>query len=181
MGQRSRWQLVISRLLGLRRSPRERFKEHSSDVARPPLVPGYATDELLGLGGTGEVWAAREVLSGRPVALKRLRVATDIAAREGLRREGELLAAFQHPHVIGFHGLRSDGEGLVLVLERAATSLAAVVSGDKEAPKNTVVQNRVVTTFSSGVRLVWEKVNGVWIITEQILPVSRAPMTASAE
>lgn len=129
------WRLYSSRALGSRlfgqrrpSSRREAFEDQPRGVARPPRVPGYVTEELLGLGGTGEVWAAREEPSGRPVALKRLRVATDIAAREGLRREGELLAAFTHPNVIGFHGLRHDGEGLVLVLERAATSLSAVVS-----------------------------------------------------
>ena len=36
-------------------------------------------------------------------------------------------------------------------------------------------------TLSIVMRATTEKVNGVWIITEQILPVSRAPMTASAE
>jgi hypothetical protein len=75
---------------------------------------------------------------------------------------------------------QSWAEFATAVRERGA-DLAAVVSGDKETPKNTVLQDRVVTTFSSGVRLVWEKVNGVWIITEQNLPLSRNTMTALAE
>src|SRR5688572_6026329 len=67
------------------------------------------------------------------------------------------------------------------VVRDRSSDVAAVVAGDKEEPKTTVVQDRLVTTFSSGVRLVWEKTNGVWKIVEQNLPVTQASMTALAE
>jgi hypothetical protein len=67
------------------------------------------------------------------------------------------------------------------VVRDRSSDVAAVVAGDKEEPKTTVVQERLVTTFSSGVRLVWEKTNGVWKIVEQNLPVTQGSMTALAE
>jgi hypothetical protein len=67
------------------------------------------------------------------------------------------------------------------VVRDRSSDVAVVIAGDKEEPKTTVVQDRLVTTFSSGVRLVWEKTNGVWKIVEQNLPVTQASMTALAE
>jgi hypothetical protein len=67
------------------------------------------------------------------------------------------------------------------VVRDRSSDVATLVVGDKEEPKTTVVQDRLVTTFSSGVRLVWEKTNGVCKIVEQNLPVTQASMTALAE
>ncbi len=93
----------------------------------PPIVPGYVTGELLGAGAASEVWAANCVLTGEPVALKRLRDSATQQDRQRLRAEAGLLASFSHPNVIGLRGVRSDDAGLVLVLERAARSLAELL------------------------------------------------------
>lgn len=92
-------------------------------------VPGYATEELLGCGGSGEVWRARAAVTGEVVALKRLRAGRDPAEHDRLRREAALLAAFEHPHVVRLHGMLSTPGGPVLVLDYAeGGSLAALVS-----------------------------------------------------
>ncbi len=86
---------------------------------------------MLGFGATGEVWVARDDVSGEAVALKRLRAGSSLPAdRERLRREGAILAAFRHPNVIGLRGVLGDAEGLVLVLDLASGgSLASVLAG----------------------------------------------------
>src|ERR1700761_5195748 len=49
----------------------ERSKERSLAHARPPLeVPGYAAERFLGAGAYGEVWVARDLNTGRRVAIK---------------------------------------------------------------------------------------------------------------
>ncbi|RMG15670.1 MAG: serine/threonine protein kinase [Planctomycetota bacterium] len=74
---------------------------------RPWLAPGevFAGCELLeelGRGGMGVVFRARELRSGRLVAIKVLR-ARQTRARERFRREGELTAALAHPGIVRVH------------------------------------------------------------------------------
>lgn len=64
------------------------------------------------------------------------------------------------------------------VIRERGGDLAAVVAGQKDEPKVTVSQDQIITSFSSGVRLVWEKTNGVWMIVEQNLPAAAGSMTA---
>lgn len=65
-------------------------------------LAGYRLEELLGRGGMGEVYRARDVHLGRPVALKVLaaNVAEDERFRERLLRESRLAASLDHPNVI---------------------------------------------------------------------------------
>jgi serine/threonine protein kinase len=79
-------------------------------------VPGYRPERLLGLGASGEVWAARELVTGRRVALKRVRVGCSLG---DLRSEAEILASFRHPHVVALHGVLAVANGVVLVLDLA--------------------------------------------------------------
>jgi serine/threonine protein kinase len=89
-------------------------------------LPGYDVDELLGVGGSSEVWRAREQPSGDVVALKRLR---HLGSRDALAREAALLATVHHDHVIRLRGVVPCGDGLVLVLEFAeGGSLASLLA-----------------------------------------------------
>jgi hypothetical protein len=91
-------------------------------------LEGYVVDELIGFGGTGEVWRAHEVVTGETVALKRLR-SRGAAATERLRREAALLATVAGPHVIGVRRLVVEGDEAVLVMEHAAGGSLATVLG----------------------------------------------------
>jgi serine/threonine protein kinase len=82
----------------------------------PAYVPGYAVEGPLGANGT--VWAAREEVTGAPVALRLLPLA-DPAARERARREVAMLTAVDHPHVLPLLGVVDVPGALVLVLELA--------------------------------------------------------------
>ncbi len=94
-----------------------------------PVVPGYVLEELLGRGGTGEVWRARPRGDGPPVAVKVLRQGDP----ERQVREAGLLAELDHPHLVRLHQVvrrrTPDGEQVALVLDLlAGGSLAALLA-----------------------------------------------------
>ncbi|WP_255362375.1 serine/threonine-protein kinase [Blastococcus aurantiacus] len=65
-------------------------------VAAPPVVPGYTVQELLGRGGSGEVWRAVPRRGGPPVAVKVL--VEGEPQRQA--REAALLGELDHPHLV---------------------------------------------------------------------------------
>ena len=79
----------------------------------------YEIVSLLGRGGMGEVYRARDLNLHREVAIKVLpeHLARDAGRLARLRREAQLLAALNHPHIAHIHGLE-DADGIpALVLE----------------------------------------------------------------
>jgi eukaryotic-like serine/threonine-protein kinase len=81
-------------------------------------LPGYVADELLGFGGSGEVWRGHATSTGASVALKRLPVG-DAAQVQAARGEAALLSTLDHPHLIRLHELVPAGDAVVLVLDLA--------------------------------------------------------------
>ena len=93
----------------------------------------YRVGALLGAGGMGEVWAARDLLLDRPVAVKVLgaALAGDGRAAERLRREARAAARLDHPNIarmldLGEHDGRPylvmellEGESLAARIDRA--------------------------------------------------------------
>jgi len=94
------------------------------------LLPGYDIDELVGFGGSGEVWRARERATGELVALKRVSATTAGAEpTQRLQREAALLATVQHEHVVRLRSVIPTADGLVLVLDYAeGGSLTALLA-----------------------------------------------------
>ncbi|MGY1691731.1 protein kinase domain-containing protein [Geodermatophilus sp. SYSU D01105] len=98
--------------------------------ADAPIVPGYRLEQLLGRGGSGEVWRAVPRSGGDPVAVKVL-VAGD---PERQAREAALLGELDHPHLVRLvevvHQPRRGGQPRVaLVLDLlAGGSLAALLA-----------------------------------------------------
>ena len=88
------------------------------------LSPGarlghYEVLGSLGAGGMGEVYRATDTQLGRDVALKVLppEVTGDAERLARFRREAQLLASLNHPHIAAIHGLeQADGQPF-LVLE----------------------------------------------------------------
>ena len=95
-------------------------------VAPPPprLAPGssvgpYRIERLLGVGGMGEVYRARDTTLGRDVAMKILpqHFTADPERLARFEREARVLAALNHPNIGAIYGLESAGDVRALVLE----------------------------------------------------------------
>ena len=79
----------------------------------------YQIQTLLGAGGMGEVYRARDTKLGREVAIKILPhvFTSDPERLARFEREARILAALNHPHVAAIYGVE-EGEGLrAIVLE----------------------------------------------------------------
>ncbi len=74
---------------------------------------------VLGAGGMGEVYRARDTRLNRDVALKLLpdAFAADRDRLARFQREAELLASLNHPNIAQIHGIEEDGGVRALVLE----------------------------------------------------------------
>jgi len=88
------------------------------------LEPGtkiahYEVVELIGQGGMGEVYRARDDELDRDVAIKVL--PTELASDEEhlwrLEREAKVLASVNHANIAAVHGLESTGESHAIVME----------------------------------------------------------------
>ena len=87
----------------------------------PRLIDGkYRIEQLLGRGGMGAVYRARDVGLDRLVALKVVRadLLNDGDARRRFRREAQIVARLQHPSIVSVfdYGTFADG-GAYLVME----------------------------------------------------------------
>src|SRR5437588_8970331 len=92
---------------------------HPQRLPRPSLG-GFEIERRLATGASGRVYLARQTTSaGRPVALKRLRAPFDTEHAARLRREGEILAALDHPHIVRVYELVPDGDGIALAEQYA--------------------------------------------------------------
>ena len=102
---------------------------------------GYHLQALLGAGGMGEVYRARDAKLGRDVAIKILprAVTGDPDRLARFEREARMLAALNHPNICAIYGLEeADGlRFLVLELvdgETLAQKLTKLVALNPQAP-----------------------------------------------
>jgi tetratricopeptide (TPR) repeat protein len=79
----------------------------------------YVIDGLLGAGGMGEVYRARDTRLDRTVAIKVLSpgLARDLEFRERFEREARAVAALNHPHVCTLYDVGADSSMNYLVME----------------------------------------------------------------
>ncbi|MGE5358106.1 MAG: protein kinase domain-containing protein [Bacteroidales bacterium] len=104
---------------------------HLATTSRETLTPGtklgpYEITALIGAGGMGEVYKARDTRLGRSVAIKILppAVAADPERRTRFQREARTIAALNHPHICALYDVgdhdASTGPGqaaMYLVME----------------------------------------------------------------
>src|SRR5262245_38329065 len=77
----------------------------------------YQVLDLLGAGGMGVVWRAKDTRLGREVAIKTLPREFGRHRLARFEREAKLLASLNHPNIAAIHGLDEDRGTRFLVLE----------------------------------------------------------------
>ena len=91
---------------------------HDRHATVAPELRGYRAEELIGRGGTGEVYRALDVRLERQVALKVLAagVAADERFRERFLSESRLAASLDHPNVIPIYEAGEQDERLFIAM-----------------------------------------------------------------
>jgi serine/threonine protein kinase len=105
----------------------------------------YRMEALLATGGMGEVWAARDLLLDRPVAVKVLggALAGDGRAAERLRREARAAGRLEHPNIARMLDLgEQDGRPYLVMELLKGESLAARI--DRAGPLAPAEAARIV-------------------------------------
>src|SRR5262245_43763246 len=96
-------------------------------------VGSYEIVSMLGAGGMGEVYRARDLKLGRDVAIKVLpdSVAGDPERLRQLTREAQLLAALNHPNIAAIYSLEEfqGSRGLILELVDGPTLTDRLATG----------------------------------------------------
>src|SRR3954452_25443130 len=79
----------------------------------------YEIQSLLGAGGMGEVYRARDTRLERDVAIKILSSAlsADASSRQRLEREAKSISRLSHPHICTLHDVGHDSGADFLVME----------------------------------------------------------------
>lgn len=103
----------------------------------------YTLDAIVGTGGTGVVWRARDRELGEIVAVKVLRpevVATGEDALDRFRHELRLARRLTHRNIVRLHDLGRDAESAYLTMEYVAgASLAALLAAHGALPAAAVL------------------------------------------
>jgi predicted ATPase len=117
-----------------------------------PLVPGthvggYEILDLLGAGGMGEVYRARDLRLKRDVALKFLqrREALAYATIERFLREARAASALNHPNIITIHEIGDTDTGHYIVMELVAGRTVRELT---KSPMEVAAVLRIVTQIA---------------------------------
>ena len=116
--------------------PRE---DPMTDLAQGMRLGVFEVGELLGEGGMGKVYRARDTTLDRDVALKVLpeAFADDPDRLARFEREAKVLASLSHPNIGGIFGLeeQADTRALVLELVEGPTLADLIAARGAEAPR----------------------------------------------
>ena len=95
-------------------------------------IGAYEIGGMLGEGGMGEVYRARDTILNRDVAMKVLpdSVARDLDRSSRFKREAESLAALNHPNIAQVYGFETAGDTRAIVMELVAgRPLSSLIDG----------------------------------------------------
>jgi serine/threonine protein kinase/Tol biopolymer transport system component len=127
--------------------------------ARQPLsvdreLGPYRILELLGSGGMGEVYRARDTRLKRDVAVKVLpaHLAADPDRLARFKREAQLLASLNHPHIAAIYGVEDSGalQAIVLELVEGETLAERMTRGSDSRSRAILRPSRMGGAFERG-------------------------------
>src|SRR5688572_10889117 len=138
------------------------------------LAPEYEVERVLGAGGMGAVFLARDVRLDRQVAVKV--VAPELASSEALRqrflREARTIARLRHPHIVDVY-TAGESKGLLYFIMRCVDgeSLRDVLEREKRlSPARTAVILRDLSdalAYAHGVGVVHRDVKPENVLIDQ--------------
>lgn len=106
----------------------------------------YEIERELGRGGMGRVFAARDLVLGREVAIKILRAPSRARSERAslelaLAREAKLIAGLDHPNIVPIYDLGRDGDQLFVVMPLLrGRTLRELVEGGERLPVGVVAE-----------------------------------------
>jgi serine/threonine protein kinase len=119
---------------------------------------GYEVENVVGSGGIGILYRARQLRLDRPVALKLVEpeVAADPVIRERLRRETRTVAALDHPNIVPLYEAGEE-DGTVYIVTRwvEGTELGEVIR--RESPLDAARAARFAAQLAWALELAHEK------------------------
>jgi serine/threonine protein kinase len=117
------------------------------------IVAGYRVDGLLDEGSMGAVYCATQLSLSRTVALKVLspEFGEDPGFRERFRREGQLQAALDHPHIVTVYEAGETEHGLFLAMRliQGPTLKEMIVSEELDADRSLAILGSVAEALDS--------------------------------
>jgi serine/threonine protein kinase/mono/diheme cytochrome c family protein len=126
--------------------------------ARPPenpRIPGYEVLGLLGQGGMGVVYKARQVQLKRLVALKMIRAETHTRHLARFRVEAEAVARLQHPNIVQIYDIgESEGRPYFSMEFIEGGSLAQQIAGRPLPPRQAAA---LVATLADAVHFAHQR------------------------
>jgi serine/threonine protein kinase len=147
---------------------------HMTGGREPSALTGrrfgvYLIQSLVGAGGMGEVYCARDTRLGRDVAIKILprTVASDRDRIARFEREARLLAALNHPHIATIHGIEESNGILALVMELVEGETLAEWIARRSTVRGVALHPRTPTP--RGARQASAVVNDALAIARQIV------------
>jgi serine/threonine-protein kinase len=121
--------------------PETEARPSSGSLVKPP--DRYVMRTMLGRGGMGEVWLARDVRIERDIAIKLMRrdrnQGEDAVAR--FLREARVQGRLEHPGIVPVHDLGEHDAPYFAMKRLAGTTLADVIAAQDEAtwPRRTLL------------------------------------------
>jgi serine/threonine protein kinase len=121
-------------------------------------IAGYEIESVVGSGGIGILYRARQLRLDRPVALKLVEpeVAREPVVRERLRREARTVAALDHPNVVPLYEAGEEN-GTVYIVTRwvEGTELGTLIRRD--GPLDPARAARIAAQIASALDVAHEK------------------------
>lgn len=119
---------------------------------------GYEVESVVGAGGIGILYRARQVRLDRPVALKLVEAdaARDPVIRERLRREARMVAALDHPNVVPLYAAGEE-DGSVYIVTRwvEGTELGTLIQ--REGPLEPARAARTAAQIAAALEVAHEQ------------------------
>lgn len=121
-------------------------------------IPGYEMLDLLGRGGMGVVYRARQVNLQRIVALKTIRVGrmADLSVVARFELEARTIAQLQHPNIVSAFDFGRHGGRLFLAMEYVEGSSAETLS-ERQGPLSERMVWSMVRQAAAGLAHAWSR------------------------